>query len=151
MKKTEIKKIMLSLLFCNCFLLTSCTRQIDQKLLEASSSGDSSEIKKLIAEGANPNSLDFEGQTALVRAISFNNADAVLTLIEYGANVNLKAAPGHSPLYWTTVSGCLECAKALLRHGAKIATTSTSAHLKQNLREYPELEKLFLSNGVELP
>jgi ankyrin repeat protein len=129
-------------------MLSSCTKEVDMKLLEASSNGEVALIRSLIEAGADPNISDLDGQTALVRAIRSNEFNSVATLLELGAKVNLTSAPGHSPLYWTTVTGCIKCAKILIRYGGKIITTAPSSDLRKNLADHPEIRKLLFDHAL---
>ena len=74
----------------------------------------------LLENGANVNSIEGRyGDTALSVAAADGQVDCLTTLIEHGAEVNVKAS-GWTPLHRATLCGRTECVTALLRHGADI-------------------------------
>jgi uncharacterized protein len=100
-------------------------------------------VEALVKAGAKVNTREkFRGQSALMWAVGTNsqgNAAVTDFLIQYGAEVDFRAAAndwgnqitgepraqyrptgGLTPLLYATRSGCLECAKSLLKAGANI-------------------------------
>lgn len=92
----------------------------------------------LVAKGANVNATEqWTGQTALMWAASRNNPGVAEFLIDKGAEVNARAiyfdwssqmtseprgqyrpAGGQTPLLFAARSGCNDCVKAMIEHGA---------------------------------
>ena len=94
----------------------------------------------LIGRGANVNAAEkTRGQTALMWAAAQSQGAMVRELIAHGANVNAttfinesqrqvsgepraqyRPAGGYTALMFAARQGCLECARALIEHGAKL-------------------------------
>jgi ankyrin repeat protein/beta-lactamase regulating signal transducer with metallopeptidase domain len=71
-----------------------------QSLHEAAEAGNLELVKKLIAEGADVNVKDNEGQSALHYTVSKGHIEIARLLIAHGANVNLQDEKGFTPLTW---------------------------------------------------
>jgi Ankyrin repeats (3 copies)/Ankyrin repeat len=61
---------------------------LNNELFRAAMGGDVGYVKDLIAQGANPNSTDSGGMSALAIACQDDNEDVVRYLIDHGADVN---------------------------------------------------------------
>ncbi len=91
----------------------------------AAKSGDSTEISKLLAAGANPNELDEAGDTALHIAALQGHLDVVNALLEAGADANAKDANGWTPIFKGVYNHELDCGfapvvQALIDAGADV-------------------------------
>src|SRR5437660_172287 len=77
-------------------------------------------VGRLLATGANPNSVDHPGWSALHFAAQDNDADMVRTLMRYGASHSLRDAHGNTALARAVFSyrGEAECISVLLEAGA---------------------------------
>lgn len=64
---------------------SSWTARQARPLVLAAEKGDLQELRKLIAEGADPNAAGRGGLTALIAAVRANNLDAVQFLLNHGA------------------------------------------------------------------
>lgn len=73
------------------------------------------QVQALLAQGANVNTVNGCGQTALSVAAELNNVDIVALLLNRGANVNTDF-----PLVGAASGGNLASAQLLLEHGADI-------------------------------
>ncbi len=62
----------------------------DLRLIEAARSGDSSRIRCLLEEGADPDEADANGTTALIMASSVGQLEAVKILLSAGADATKK-------------------------------------------------------------
>lgn len=88
-------------------------------------------IKILIKSGAQINSKDAFGETALHHAVSENRTDCIISLLDSGADVNARVdnanenIDGYTPLHYASHYGDAKTAKLLLDYGAdKTLTTS---------------------------
>ncbi|CAM9911371.1 unnamed protein product [Ectocarpus sp. 8 AP-2014] len=84
--------------------------------------GHVSTLKAILEHGANVDSCDADGCTALHHAAASDQVGAIDALIEAGANIELKSTEGWTPLLHATMFNKREAMLALLRHGA-IAST----------------------------
>jgi ankyrin repeat protein len=115
----------------------------EMPLMLAARQGSLPMVEALVKAGAKINAREkFRGQSALMWAVANNTAGAVAVtdfLIKNGAEVDFRAAAndwgnqitgepraqyrptgGLTPLLYATRSGCLDCAKSLVKAGAKI-------------------------------
>jgi ankyrin repeat protein len=70
-------------------------------------------VQLLLDHGAKPNTMNIDGDTALMHAITHRDTDMVRLLIEHGADVNLLDKQGRPPLAQLTQPGILSSSHAL--------------------------------------
>lgn len=87
-------------------------------LTRAVALGDTAKAEDALASGAEVNSQDPQGVTALMVAAINRNRDMAKLLIEKGADVNARTKRGLTPLMAAVVSGNIELVKFLLSKGA---------------------------------
>jgi ankyrin repeat protein len=90
-------------------------------LMKAVQKNDAARVKTLIAEGANVDELDPNGDAPLVMAAYLGHADIVQMLLEAGADLTavdpgMKATALHAAAY----AGRTEAARLLIRYGIDI-------------------------------
>lgn len=68
------------------------------ELLFHAASGDMRNVRRMIANGTNPNTKDYDNRTALHLAVSEGKDDIVKYLVLHGANVNTVDRFGNSPI-----------------------------------------------------
>jgi ankyrin repeat protein len=94
---------------------------LEDQLIAAAGAGDGDAIKRLIDAGANPNTSDARGRSALLLSAMAGHDDAALALLRRGAQVETADADGKTALMWASDAGHLDVAKLLLKRGADIA------------------------------
>lgn len=62
--------------------------ELNQMLIGAAEKGDLGKIEELVENGADINSSDYYGETALMRASFFGHLDIVQFLVENGADID---------------------------------------------------------------
>ena len=87
---------------------------LDRNLLEAVKRGAAAAAVAFLARGADPDTADASGGTALIWAVAMGDGDSVDILLKAGANQNLADAKGMSALKLAEDKGRTEIA-ALLR------------------------------------
>ena len=88
-------------------------------LHETAKNGDLEIAKLLLLASADVDAVDDDARaTALHLAASAGNNDVVLALLRAGANVNLQAVRGETPLYMAAFNGRLVAVRMLLHHNA---------------------------------
>ena len=98
------------------------TRSADDALFGAAKSKNMRLLKQLIAEGANVNHQNFNGETALHIAASLGNLQMVKYLVSQGANIHARTGTQWMPIHHAirfnhlNVANYLISRKALLRH-----------------------------------
>jgi ankyrin repeat protein len=93
----------------------------------AARTGDVSGLEAELNGGADVDSLDAHGQTALMLAAHKGHLDAVQRLVGHGADLNVRAKFGLSALMLAIVAGHEAVACALVRAGADLKLLGTGA------------------------
>ena len=139
----SISALLLLSVFSNpCKLIAA---KSDKKLIDpihlriAARDGDIDKIKSLIANGADVNAKNFEGDTPIHVAVMQNRKDVVELLINKGANVNVEceedcymqdilSSTANTPLQIAALKGYSEIAELLIKNGAKVNAKAKSGH-----------------------
>uniref|UniRef100_A0A8C8SBY1 Protein phosphatase 1 regulatory subunit 12B n=1 Tax=Pelusios castaneus TaxID=367368 RepID=A0A8C8SBY1_9SAUR len=112
--------------------------------LAACSSGDTEEVRRLLARGARVNTANVDGLTALHQACIDENLDMVKFLVENGASVNQQDNEGWTPLHAVASCGYLNIAEYLLNHGATVAAVNSEGEVPSDLAEEAAMKDLLL-------
>lgn len=87
-------------------------------LVEAAKSGNPAEVRKLLAEGADPNARDGGGSSALFHAASLGNDEIAALLLAGGADPNLRNQANDTALIHAAGGGHAGVVRLLLEKGA---------------------------------
>jgi len=113
-------------------------------------------IKLFLEKGANVNSCDSDGATALYIAVQENNAPVVKLLLRYGADVNKCLYPNasqYSPLIRATEVASIEIINDLIEKGANVNHTCRTGQTPLHFAvEYNRIDvaKLLLEKGTNI-
>lgn len=109
---------------------------------------------QLIADGADPNSLDRWNKTPLVRAAELGDSSLVLALLEAGAHVNpVSPIPVTRPLTAAAARGDTVLMKLLLERGADVNAedeAGVTAIVKAARSCTPSAVKMLFEHGVDV-
>jgi hypothetical protein len=106
----------------------SYTGEINSDLLLSSQVGDTSKIETLLAEGANKEISDEDGDTPLMIAALKGHIAAVRALLMNGAKADAKNKSGDTALIYAAGVGNKEIVLALLNHGADINVVNSDKY-----------------------
>ncbi|HXC53177.1 MAG TPA: ankyrin repeat domain-containing protein [Candidatus Limnocylindrales bacterium] len=101
------------------------------RLTAAALCNDADAVRRLVADGANPNSRDSCGWTALVAAAAAGHQDAMRALLERGARPDLASRAGRwsrSPLLAALMRGDTAAANTLLDARAHAGLATIEGH-----------------------
>ena len=105
-------------------MLDANPKRVDSSLVDhfgalqwAAGRGQAEIVRLLIARKADVNRLDQSGNSALNLA---NRLDVVRALVENGADVNIEAKGGYTPLHDAIGGGHMDAARYLVAHGATV-------------------------------
>lgn len=123
-------------------------------IVRASAKGEIDQVKKLLSEGKDCNSVDPKGRTALIEAAWGGYSDVVKLLVEKGADVNCADKSGFTPLMRAVEEEHLSTVAYLIGKGADVnsrgnvrrSTPLMLAAEKGNVK----LIELLLDSGAEL-
>jgi len=90
------------------------------RLLEAAQAGDTADVQRLLAQGADINARGPYGNTPLMSAALTGHTDTLRLLLDKGANANAKGTTGRTALMEAAVEGYTEAVKILLEKGADV-------------------------------
>ncbi|XP_019767011.1 protein phosphatase 1 regulatory subunit 12A isoform X6 [Dendroctonus ponderosae] len=110
--------------------------------LAACAAGDKEEVLKLLEKGADINTANVDGLTALHQACIDDNLDMVEFLVEQGADVNRGDNEGWTPLHATASCGFKYIAKYLIEKGADVAAVNNDGELALDIAECQRMTDL---------
>ncbi len=102
-------------------------------LFEAAKAGDIATVQGLLDQGANINSNNKQGETALHAAASANQVQMVNLLIAKGANVNSTTTGGWTPLHTAARVGASQVLSLLIAKGANLQAVNADGRTPEAL------------------
>jgi ankyrin repeat protein len=113
---------LMSFLMVTSSFLVACAGghgHLSAQLVDASASGDVTEVNRLLDSGAMVDANARDDWTPLTIASREGHLEVVQVLIKRGASVNLTEGGGHTALFWAMKYGHSSIEKVLLAAGAK--------------------------------
>jgi len=118
----------LSSVFFILLITTNMTKATElttaEQLLNAAKNDDSVSIIKLLIQGADMETRDSNGRTALLLATHRNFVEVARVLIEAGADVNAMDSISDSPYLYAGAEGRLQILRMTLEHGANLTSVN---------------------------
>ncbi|XP_063987624.1 protein phosphatase 1 regulatory subunit 12A isoform X4 [Diachasmimorpha longicaudata] len=114
----------------------------DCVFLAACAAGDKEEVVRLLQKGADINTGNVDGLTALHQACIDDDLDMVEFLVEQGADINRGDNEGWTPLHATASCGFISIAKYLIEQGCNLAAVNNDGELAVDIAESNEMEDL---------
>lgn len=124
-------------------------------LTAAASRGDSEIVTALLDKGADPNVLDADGFTPLMRAVAPWPSDrpalpTVRALLAHGARVNIRTRYDMTALMYASAGGNLPAVRLLLEKGADRSVRNSDGNTALKLAHYhPEVAALLRRAGAK--
>ena len=127
-------------------------RKMNKEWKDATKHADLEKIRWLIENGADINSKDQYGQTALMNAAHRGQVELVRLLIENDADLNITAKYNLSALMLSLIAGHSDVARLLIEAGADVNLRSnmnfySALHLAENAG-YSEIVALLQQKGA---
>jgi len=119
-------------------------------LMQAIIDNDRETVEQLLEDGADPNTLNEYGESALLVSITNERPEYIPILIDYGADPNLQDDYGWTPLMSAVVIGDLESGQLLLDAGADPTLKDTDGMSALDYaKDYEEQEFVQLLESYE--
>jgi len=125
---------------------------LNARFLVAARNADAAAMERFLRDGAAVDSRNRLGESALLIVIKKDRFDLARSLVAAGADVNLAAINGTTPLMAAAYGGDIEFVKLLLDKGAKIDAVD---RIKKNAVTYAagegrtDVVMLFIARGVD--
>jgi len=122
-------------------------------IMYAARSGNVSEVRDLIAKGADVNARNNKGHTPLTYAADNGHTDVAGILLDNGADVNGRSNQGTTALMLASERGYEEIARLLLEHGADTELKQRGRYTALITAAYyghPGIVKLLVENGANV-
>ncbi len=97
---------------------------MNEKLIQAAERGDTATVLQLLATGAQINSRDQRGRTAVMAATHGNQVATVQALIAAGADINIQDNRLDNPFLYAGAEGLLDILKLTIAAGANTKLTN---------------------------
>jgi ankyrin repeat protein len=114
--------------------------------------GPESEVKRLLDEGGDVDSRDWNGRTPLSHAAEYRQIHISQLLLERGATVDTRDLMGRTPLSFAAESDCVEIVQLLLDAGADINSKCLNWRTPLGYAAEegnPEVIKMLLQKGAD--
>nr|GMD00514.1 serine/threonine-protein phosphatase 6 regulatory ankyrin repeat subunit B-like [Ipomoea batatas] len=95
-----------------------------EQVLQAARQGDLRLLESLLEKGAITTFCDQYGLTPLHVAAIKGIKDAVMILVDFGADIERQDAGGHTPLHLAVEGGCAHTVEVLINRGADVNATN---------------------------
>ncbi len=116
--------------------------------------GDVVEVKRLLAEGADPRATNDYGVDAIQLAAEASNTELLRLLLKAGANPNSANPEGETLLHLVARTGNLEAARLLVQAGAKVDARERFGEqtplMWATARRHPKLVQYLASRGADV-
>lgn len=105
-------------------------------LIEATKSGNTADMDRLITEGVDINATDYQKKTPAIHAVLRKQTDSLTFLLNKGADLNARDKDGWSPLMHAIQVGYMDGIKLLISKGADVNTKGFDGKTPLALAEY---------------
>ena len=109
-------------------------------------------IEQCLKKGADPNSKNQHGDTALMWAVNNGDEGLVQTLLARGADPQIAGSYGYQPLHWSSKKGFIPTTRLLLNHGVDIDVpdqNGNTALILASGENHGDLVQYLLAKGAD--
>ena len=111
-------------------------------------------VRRLLAEGADPNAMNRFGVTPLHEAATVGNAEMLKAMLEAGGNANAAFGEGETVLMTAARAGNAESVRLLLAHGADVDASENwhgqTALMWAAMENHADIVQLLIDAGAEV-
>src|SRR3990167_7160843 len=125
----------------------------NEDLLAAAIAGDSAGVEAALDAGANINSVNIHGSTALILAAFEGHRDIVRLLLDRGADINTINIHGSTVLFYAARSGLTDIVQLLLDRGMNIDQTNNGGFtpiMSAAQQGHTDTVRLLLDRGANI-
>lgn len=148
-----IKRVCISGAIAGLALCASCAAAESEQIEDAARTGDVSKLKELLKENpALVSNAFFDGWTPLDEAADNGYLAMAKVLVAHGADVNVRAKGGRSPLYLAAMYDHRDIIRLLLEHGADANVKDDNGVTPLHLAAwdgYEDVAKLLIDHGAD--
>ena len=143
-------KILLTVVLPICSFCVLTAQTSSSKIFDAVKNNNIKEVRSLLEQKADPNSVDEDGDNLLMFAALYSSIDCMQLLIEKGSKVNAKNNLGETALMWSVHDPAKM--KLLIQHGGNVNATAKSGNTPLLIaavgHEKYETVKLLIDKGA---
>ena len=124
-------------------------KHLDGWLRNASNNGEIARVQSLLGQGADPDAVNRQGETALHVALASGRHDIAGILLEAGASIDVESKRGWTPLAFAAAHEDLEAVE-LMVEARDLPVEALNECLTWAIRTFnPDLVALLLARGAE--
>ncbi|MDO8436831.1 MAG: ankyrin repeat domain-containing protein [Nitrosomonadaceae bacterium] len=138
------------LLAANLCLPGHAAADIHEDLIWAVEDNNATDLTKLLAKGADPNTYDKRGNTLLMIAVQNKNNHLIHLLLEAGANPNLRNHYGETAIMLASYHGEAGMAKQFYIKGAEINHKGWNPLIYAATKGHTEIVEMLLDVGAKI-
>lgn len=138
------------LLAANLCLPVHAAADIHEDLIWAVEDNNATDLAKLLAKGANPNTYDKRGNTLLMIAVQNKSNHLIHLLLEAGANPNLRNHYGETAIMLASYHGEAGMAKQFYIKGAEINHRGWNPLIYAATKGHTQIIEMLLDVGAKI-
>ncbi|MDD3673346.1 MAG: ankyrin repeat domain-containing protein [Synergistaceae bacterium] len=127
--------------------------ELNKKLIYTSARGNTEQVRELLDAGADPNTKDNDGHTALIEAAWRGKTETVRLLLDRGADPNIRNSYGSTALSRAVRNGFKRTANLLIEKGTdldlNILYDGWNVLMLAALHGYPDIMETLIKAGAD--
>ena len=125
--------------------------ELNQKLFDAVCKNNINGMKEALSLGADANSADIDGDTALMYTCWWGYTGIIRLLLKHGADINITDKWGNTALIHACWNGYIDVAELLIEHGANVNLISDDGKTALGIlkEHHPDKYKLWVKQNIK--